>query len=156
MVPEVLQKGLYHRIVSMFIQDEQGRMLLQLRGPHVAVYPGCWDQAAGGHVDVGQDYERSAIHELAEELGLTNVPLKEIATYRYNGRSGPKIINQFVRVYLAQIPHDTVLQPDAHELVKVQWFTASELRRLISEHPEQCTPGLIHELRTYFPTMLTV
>lgn len=45
MLAEVWQKGL-HRIASVFVEDDQGRMLLQRRGPNVKVYPNCWDQAA--------------------------------------------------------------------------------------------------------------
>ncbi len=33
MLAEVWQKGLYHRGVSIFVLDDQGRMLLQLRSP---------------------------------------------------------------------------------------------------------------------------
>lgn len=67
MLAEVWQKGL-HRIASVFVEDDQGRMLLQRRGPNVKVYPNCWDQAAGGHVDEGFTYEQTAANELAEAL----------------------------------------------------------------------------------------
>lgn len=43
---EVWKKGLYHRIVSVFVQDDKGRMLLQKRGADAKIYPNCWDQAA--------------------------------------------------------------------------------------------------------------
>jgi isopentenyldiphosphate isomerase len=107
---EVWQKGLYHRIVAVFIEDDQGRMLLQLRGPNVSVYPNCWDQAAGGHVDEGQSYDQAAINELAEEIGLHNVALTTLGTYRSSRQDGECIINQFERVYLVRVPHDVVLQ----------------------------------------------
>lgn len=42
MLAEVWAKGLYHRIVSVFVQDEAGRLLLQLRAAHVKMFPGCW------------------------------------------------------------------------------------------------------------------
>lgn len=40
---EVWRKGLYHRIVSVFLVDDDGRMLLQRRAPGVRIYPNAWD-----------------------------------------------------------------------------------------------------------------
>jgi len=150
MLAEVWQKGLYHRIATVFIEDEQGRMLLQRRGSGVKLYPSCWDQAAGGHVDEGFTYEQTAANELAEEIGLHNVALKTIATHRFNVQDDNRIINQFVRVFVARIPHDTPLRPQADEVDTLQWFTAEELKRMIAEHPEQFTPGFLYEMIKYF------
>ncbi len=152
MLADVWKNGLYHRVVAVFIEDDQGRMLLQLRSPNVKIYPNRWDQAAGGHVDEGQSYEQAAHNELAEELGLQNITLKELGTFRTNSESeGGRIINQFERVYLAQVPHDIMLKPGLDEVKKLQWFASSELKTKIVQRPEEFTPGLLHGLRTYFP-----
>lgn len=147
---EVWLKGLYHRIVSVFIQDDQGRMLLQLRSPHVAVYPNCWDQAAGGHVDEGQTYEEAAHNELREETGLEGVELVMLGTFRSNNKEGDRIINQFERCYVARVPHDVVLRPEAQEVSGLEWFTPGELRTRIAEQPKAFTPGVLHCLSLYF------
>jgi isopentenyl-diphosphate Delta-isomerase len=152
MLAEVWQKGFYHRIVSIFVTDGQGRMLLQLRGAQVKIYPNCWDQAAGGHVDEGFSYDQAAANELAEELGVHNVPLKQLGTFRSNDKlDDGRIINQFERVYLAELSDGTELKLQADEVSKVQWFTAAELKALISQHPERFTSGLLYCLREYFP-----
>lgn len=153
MLAEVWEKGLYHRIVSVFVQDEQGRMLLQLRGPNVAAYPNCWDQAAGGHVDEGQTYDQAARNELFEETGLEDVEFTELGTYRSNNQEGERIINQFERVYVARVPGDITLHPEAEEVSSLQWFAPEELRQLIAEHPARFTPGLLYCLRVYFPDL---
>lgn len=153
MLTEVWQEGLYHRIASVFIEDDRGRMLLQRRGSSVKLYPNCWDQAAGGHVDEGFTYETTAINELAEEIGLHDLQLEVVSTYRFNTQEDNKIINQFVRVFLAQIPYDTPLQPQADEVDSLQWFTPEELRHMIANQPEAFTPGFLHELRKFFPAI---
>src|ERR1700761_8079350 len=84
MLADVWQKGLYHRVVSIYVLDEQGSMLLQFRTPTVKIYPSCWDPAAGGHVDEGCSYDQAATAELAEELGLRNISLKTLGTLRPN------------------------------------------------------------------------
>lgn len=105
MLAEAWEKGLYHRIVSIFVMDYRGRILLQLRGPNVKIYPNCWDQAAGGHVDEGFSYDQAAVNELAEELDIRDVPLKLLGTFRTNNKlDDGRIINQFERVYLAKVP----------------------------------------------------
>lgn len=151
MLAEVWQKGLYHRIVAVFVFDDQARILLQLRGPNVKVYSNCWDQAAGGHVDEDQTYKDAAVNELAEELGLNDITLTVIGTYRSNNRDGERIINQFERVYSAEVPYGTVIKPQKSELADIRWFTVIELEQHIAEKPDDFTPGLLYDLRHYFP-----
>ncbi|HEY5806125.1 MAG TPA: NUDIX domain-containing protein [Candidatus Saccharimonadales bacterium] len=151
MLAEVWQKGLYHRIVSIFVQDGEGRMLLQLRGQNVAVYPNCWDQAAGGHVDGGQTYDQAARNELLEEVGLEDVELTTLGTYHSNNKEGGHVINQFERVYLARVLHGVELHAEADEVSKLRWFTPKELKQHIAKHPETFTPGLLYCLHEYFP-----
>ncbi len=155
MVAEVWQKGLYHRIASVFVLDDAGRMLLQLRSTDAKMHPECWDQAAGGHVDAGQTYDQTAENELAEELGLTDVKLEPLGTFRTNETlDDGRIINQFERVYLATVPQNTKLNPDAEEVKTVQWFNRSELKTLIAEHPEKFTSGLRQALRNFMPDFI--
>lgn len=152
MLADVWAKGLHHRVVSVFVIDEQGRMLLQLRSPHVKIYPNCWDQAAGGHVDEGFNYEQSALNELTEELGLDNIALETLGTFRANNRfEDGRIINQFERVFLARVPHNAKLKPELDEVSKLRWFTPSGLKSEIARNPQKFTPGLLYGLQTYFP-----
>lgn len=150
MLSEVWQKGLYHRVIAAFITDDLGRMLLQLRSPSV-LYPNCWDQAVGGHVDEGYNYDQTAIKEMEEELGIVNIPLTPIATYRTNSLDGERIMNQFERVYHAEVPHDIRLVAEAAEVSELRWFTPNELKALITHSQEHLTPGLVYNLQTYFP-----
>jgi isopentenyl-diphosphate delta-isomerase len=155
MLAEVWQKGLYHRIVSVFVVDSQERMLLQLRSRDVAVFPNMWDQAAAGHVDVGHSYDQAAQVEVAEEIGLHDVTLTVLGTQRFNGKADWRIINQFERAYLLKVPFGVALQPDTHEVSMWQWFTKPDLIQQITDHPESLTPGFLMGLRKYFPEYTT-
>jgi len=152
MLAEVWQKGLHHRVVAVFVLDDQGRMLLQLRGPDVGIFPNCWDQAVGGHVDEGFSYEQTALKETEEEIGLKNVQLEALGTQQnHETLEDGRIINQFECVYVARVPHGAALQPEEDEVAKLQWFTPRELSELLAEHPGQFTPGFLKALRKYFP-----
>src|SRR6185437_6214431 len=153
MLADVWQRGLYHRIAAVFVFDDRGRMLLQRRGPDVKVFPNCWDQAAGGHVDIGQSYEQTAKNEAEEELGLHNIILKELGTHRSNLQEGGRTINQFERAYLIRIPHDTPLKLQSDEISTLRWFEPSELKAEIAAHHEKFTPGLLYCLKEYFPAL---
>jgi len=118
------------------------------------LYPNCWDQPAAGHVDEGYSYDQAAVMELAEEIGLENVALTTLGTHRFNTKTEDRIINQFARVYSVKVPHDVALRPDAKEVGKLQWFTPSELCTHIKEHPEEFVPGLLYDLRKYYPAIL--
>lgn len=48
---EAWEKGLLHRIVSILVENKDGQLLLQKRGPLVAISPDIWDSSAAGHVD---------------------------------------------------------------------------------------------------------
>lgn len=152
MLADVWQKGLYHRVVAVFVLDDTGRMLLQLRGPQVGFYPNCWDQAVGGHVDENYTYEQTAVKETEEEIGIKDVELQTLGTqYLHETLSDGRIINQFERVYLLRVPHDTVLTAEPDEVAKLQWFKPAELIALLAKHPELFTPGVVVSLRKYFP-----
>lgn len=148
MLATVWRQGLYHRIVSVFVVDDAGMMLLQRRSAHVNVYPNCWDQAAGGHVDEGSSYGQTAADELSEELGIRDVALQILGTFRTNNTlEDGRIINQFERAYLVRVPHGIMLSPDPEEVDRVQWITMADLKLQITQYAADFTPGLLHALQ---------
>lgn len=152
MLAEAWNRGLYHRIATIFVLDDTGRMLLQLRGPQVGYLPNHWDQAAGGHVDAGYSYEETAAAELEEEIGVGGVHLEVLGTVRTNNTlPDGRIINRFERAYVVHVPHDIVLTPEDEEIDELRWFTPDELKTWISDDPARFTPGLLEGLRAYFP-----
>lgn len=59
------------RTVSVFVIDHLGRLLVQKRSNSLRVAPGLWDSSAAGHIDIGDSYEKTALKELSEELGIS-------------------------------------------------------------------------------------
>jgi len=151
MLAEVWQKGLYHRIVAVFVFDDLGRMLLQLRSPSVKTYPNHRHQAAGGHVDEGQSYDDAAMNELVEELGIEDIALTTMGTHRTNEKDGERIVNQFERVYKAEIQHDATFKPELSELTELRWFTPEEFKQFRADRTDIFTPGLLYDIDHYFP-----
>lgn len=75
--PRAMRPGDYACAV---LRRSDGKLLLGLRSPDKAAYPGCWD-LFGGKVEEGESVADALSRELAEELGvhpLTARPLGEI------------------------------------------------------------------------------
>ena len=151
MLAKVWEKGLYHRIVYILVEDESGRILLQRRSANMELYPNCWDDSAAGHVDEGDTYKSAAMREVEEELGLTDVTLEEVATHRTNEEYQGRKLNRFNKLYRARVASDTQFQAPADEVTEVRWFTLAEIRKIAAEHPDQVTGGLILNLEYYYP-----
>jgi len=64
------KNGLLHREIHIWIFNDRGEILLQRRSNTKDTYPGLLDVSVGGHVEIGEDYETTAIREMGEEVGI--------------------------------------------------------------------------------------
>lgn len=64
------QKGLLHGEVHVWCVTPDNELIFQHRAKDKDTYPNLLDATAGGHVDLGETYDESAIKELKEETGL--------------------------------------------------------------------------------------
>jgi len=151
MLAEVWEKGLYHRIVHIIAEDEDGRVLLQHRAADAKLWPNCWDHSAGGHVDEGFTYDSAARAEVAEELGLQEVQLEAVATHPTRITHNGHILNRFTRLYRIRITKDTPLRINEEELSATRWFTLPELRAALKTRPQDFTDVLRYTIETYYP-----
>jgi isopentenyldiphosphate isomerase len=147
---DVWRTGQIHRIVRIMVEDEAGRILLQKRSAHVGLFPLCWDHSAAGHVDEGDTYETAVKRELQEELGIAGVPLKEIAHYRTDHTVDGHRLNRFNKLYKTVVKADQSLHIDEHEVAEARWFTLNDIEKLIHDHPNQVTEGLVQAMKDYY------
>ncbi|MGI6611972.1 MAG: NUDIX hydrolase [Candidatus Nanosyncoccaceae bacterium] len=62
--------GLLHREVHVWLYTPRGEIIFQHRGKNKDTYPDLLDASVGGHVEVGFDFEETALKELFEETGI--------------------------------------------------------------------------------------
>jgi isopentenyldiphosphate isomerase len=72
---EMRAKRLPHRSTYVLVFNSQGDLYVQKRTKTKDVFPGYYDPAVGGVVLAGESYGACARRELAEEMGIRNVPL---------------------------------------------------------------------------------
>jgi len=64
------QQGLLHRETHVWFYTPKGEIIFQHRAKDKDTYPDLLDASVGGHVEIGSDYLKTALAEVAEETGL--------------------------------------------------------------------------------------
>ncbi|MBI2010830.1 MAG: NUDIX domain-containing protein [Candidatus Colwellbacteria bacterium] len=104
-------KGLLHREIHVWFYTPRDEIIFQHRAKDKDTYPDLLDATVGGHVEIGSDYEESALKEMEEETGIkadrndlhfietvrnkaydpvtnkTNNVIRAIYAYLYDGRT---------------------------------------------------------------------
>ena len=68
--------NLPHLVVAVLVRDPAGRVYVHRRTDSKDVFPGMHDCFAAGCMQAGEDPPGAAAREVAEELGVTGVPLE--------------------------------------------------------------------------------
>ena len=135
---EVHARGLRHRAVHLLVVNRAGRVFLHKRSMAKDLFPGFWDSSAAGHVGAGEDYDGTALRELAEELGCRpKHPPKRLFKIEAREETG----QEFVWVYRVEAEGPFTLQPD--EIECGDWFSPPEIDRWIAERPVELAPALL-------------
>ena len=121
--------GTPHRIVVVYVENDKGQILIQVR------MTGRLDHSSAGHVDPGESYEDAACRELEEELGIRGVALLSV------GKATSEEIlleDDQHRVHVMQIYRCVAapgeLQPD--EVKDVYWAEPEEVQREMLDNPQ--------------------
>ena len=129
------EKGLLHREIAVIIQNENGEYLIQKRSSNKKGAPNMWSFTTG-HVELGEDYETTAIREVKEELGI-NIPNNELVNlgiFKQFIQKDNVINNSFMKYYFYKTNKkikDYTIQLE--ELSEIKYITFDELERVIKE-----------------------
>ena len=133
--------------VGMLIRNDRGELLLVER----KLYPFGFAPPAG-HVDDHGSFEKAAVDEIREEVGLTSGKLKLVAEGRKDNRCRRQGGDwHYWKVYEVEAEGD--LNPSSEETKRVDWFDGLRLKELgektkdylagkISDEEWQKNPGL--------------
>ena len=126
-----------HRCSYILVFNSRGELQVQKRTVIKDIYPGYWDPAAGGVMQVGETYEESATREVAEELGVRGVELRPLFDIWFEDELSCVWGRAFTCFY------DGPLECQVEEVQFVEPMTPAEVLRRAAEG-EQFTPdGLL-------------
>ncbi|MEU6993930.1 isopentenyl-diphosphate Delta-isomerase [Streptomyces sp. NPDC046465] len=127
--------GQLHRAFSVFLFDEQGRLLLQQRALGKYHSPGVWSNTCCGHPYPGEAPFAAAARRTYEELGVSPSLLAEAGTVRYNHPDPDSglVEQEFNHLFVGMV--QAPLSPDPEEIGGTAFVTAAELAERHEREP---------------------
>ena len=124
---EEIPEGKYINVVLVFIQNSEGKFLIQKRSE---IKNGKF-ATTGGHPKSGETSLQGIITEVKEEIGLDVAP-QDLVLY-YGGRSDSERVfwdDYYIKI---DIPNIEELKLQEEEVASVHWFSAEEIKELMKE-----------------------
>lgn len=139
---EAHRKGILHQAISIFVFDGDS-LLLQRRADDKYHCGGLWANTCCSHPHFGETLETCAKRRLQEELGFS-LELQRRGTIEYCAEVGEGLKeHERVAVFQGHAGRDDLhMAPDPNEVSDTCWLALPELRRRVSDHPEEFAPWL--------------
>lgn len=128
------QKPMLHRAFSVFLYDDSGdetMLLLQQRAIGKYHSGGLWANACCSHPAASETVLDAAVRRLREELGITGVCLKEIASFIYFHQFKENLF-EFEYDHVLVGRYSGAIEANKEEIEQVKWVTVSELQNELS------------------------
>jgi len=132
---------LLHRSTYILVFHPQGALYVQKRTMTKDVFPGYFDPATGGVVLADESYEEGAVRELAEEMGIRDVPLINLFDFYFDDERSRVWGRAFSCSY------DGKIVPQVEEVEYVEMMTTDDILRRAAT--EQFTPDGLLVVRRY-------
>ncbi|AJW62150.1 isopentenyl-diphosphate Delta-isomerase [Elizabethkingia sp. HX WHF] len=131
------QNGLLHRAFSVFLFNQEGKMLLQQRSATKYHSPNKWTNACCSHPRENETYLDGAKRRIHEELGI-NCELEEKFHFIYKADVGQGLWeHELDHVFIGTYNGEYQLNPD--EVSAIRFVTMEELDEEIANKPELFT-----------------
>ena len=124
---EVRRDNLRHAATAVLVRHPDGRIYVSRRAPDKDWCPSAYDAGAGGVLQHGEPVETAARRELAEELGICDVPLRFVTTFLYQDDTVRCFLHCFETTYGGVVTHAD------GEVVWGDWMTLPELGGLLRD-----------------------
>lgn len=132
--------GVLHRAFSLFIFNEDGRLLLQQRAPGKRLWPGFWSNSCCSHPRRGETMNEAVHRRLEQELGMT-ARLEFAYKFEYRAPFGALgTEHELCWVYTGQTRAEPVI--NTTEITDWRWIEPAELTGEITSNPDRYTPWM--------------
>ncbi len=123
----VRAENLLHSSSAVLVRDPAGRIYVHRRSPDKDWCPSAHDAAAGGVLQAGELPADSAVRELAEELGVRDVPLRPLLDHLYEDDTTRCFEHCYETTYDGPVTHSD------GEVVWGAWMTLGALGALLRD-----------------------
>jgi len=125
---EVREKVLLHRGITIFLLNSKKEVFVHQRASIKKAYPNYWDIFINGFCSSGEDYEKAALRELREEVGVNAEKLDFIKKIRYKSDNDDWFGSLYRYVY------DGELKFQKEEIEKGFFIPVDQLDEFIKTH----------------------
>ena len=138
--------GMLHLAFSVFVTDEEGRLLLQRRAPQKHHFRSLWSNTCCSHPRPGESTVEAGRRRLREEMGI-QVDLAVVGrfTYRADDPESGLVEHEVDAVLSGMYVGEPV--PDPAEVSEWRWVEVEVLQRDLTDRPGQYSPWLAPALR---------
>ena len=140
--------GVLHRAFSVFLFDDDGRLLLQRRAAGKRLWPGFWSNSCCSHPRRGESMQVATERRMRDELNA-NAELEFVYRFQYQAQydeTGAEC--ELCHVFVGRV--ETPVKPNDHEIESVRMLTVAEVNDALSRKPDDFTPWFKMEWRTLF------
>lgn len=113
-----------HRAFSLFLFDEDGKILATQRAESKKTWPNVWSNSLCGHPQPGESREDGIVRRANEELGCVIKNLTKVSDYRYRFERDGIVENEICPIYTATIEKEVA--PNPSEVQAWGWFVWSD------------------------------
>ena len=134
---EAHRKGLLHRAFSVFVFNDQGKLMLQQRALHKYHSPGLWSNTCCSHPYPGEKVEAAAHRRLQEEMGF-DCELQHAFSFVYRAELDQGMTeHELDHVFTGLAGKEPIINPD--EVNDWKWVEVDELVQDMETNPEKYT-----------------
>ena len=137
--------GILHLAFSVFLQDEQGRIVLQRRSSKKRLWPLVWSNSCCSHPMPNELAYDAVDRRVREELGASARDLRQVSQFQYRADyNGMGVESELCCVWLG-IVESEALAPDPNEVEAISFFYPDQLTTAIANTPSLFTPWMTIE-----------
>ena len=140
--------GVLHRAFSVFLFDEEGRVLLQRRAGSKRLWPGYWSNSCCSHPRRGESMEVATARRMRDELNA-GTELEYVYRFQYQARyddCGAEC--ELCHVFVGRI--GAPVKPNANEIESIRMLTVAEVNEELDRAAHDFTPWFRLEWSTLF------
>lgn len=127
------------RISAIWLVNSKGEILMAQRSHHKKHQPNLWGPAAAGTVEKNETYETNAYKELAEEIGVSGIPLTLVSIKKWDGDEAD---HRFCACYKGTIDWSIEkFKLQEEEVSAVKWISKVQLLKELDTSPELYLPN---------------
>lgn len=149
---EAHEKALLHRAFSVFVFNDQGKLLVQQRASHKYHSPLLWTNTCCSHQRDGESNIQAGTRRLKEEMGFT-CELKELFSFIYKAPFDNGLTeHELDHVMVGEFEGEPKI--NKNEVESYKWMTLDEVKNDIKAQPERYTEWFKIIFKEYYQRLV--